>query len=669
MAMFKPSGWATCSTPHWEGNEGNLIRYVWKHFAAPTAAPCHRLDKGTSGIVLCATNKVALKHICKQILDKSLVKQYVGLCHGFVRNPAGAFSAPLALSGADRPLGTCSIEGRDAVTRYRVLGYFKSRKGSMYSLVQVQIDHGRQHQIRIHMASLGHPIVADNRYNAAKTKEDAEFCPRLFLHAAYLQCTLATGGEELEDFAVACGLPAELKKVLCEELSHERDLDADLPSEALRLCECLLYDEDRGEQQGTSSGGSAASAPRKLQSTEEFEERHAARLAVRRRDEFLRRFGFNSQERSEVVLILSMLPTSKDRSTAVSQFRVLGQRTPDFIFARFAKYVEGLLRSKKKGMEESSPQASSSSSETATTSEPPAPSSTSKWQPTTKESEAATSQSDDGNMGGISPLDKVVGPVRILTENVWCDVCQLHERELSLHSPALELRIRQPPHGVPRCHRPPPVRRRRNNNAASRRWAAASSRRCCNLQHSRVYAVEEDEDEDEDEESEDDDEEYYEEEEEDDEEDEDEDDEEDEDEDDEEEEDDEDDEDDEDEEWWEEAVSTAAPATSSRRWRNRSSSKDDKAVAESSQSSSTKSRWRRKKAEELTRSIREVIVGQGGSVEGVWLANKVSNPFNEYVRENSRRNDGSLKKWIMSLPGIKVEEGTIRKNHWRVHAV
>lgn len=64
MAMFKPSGWATCSTPQWEGSrvmilaassdgglEGNMIRYVWRYYDAPTAAPCHRLDKGTSGIV------------------------------------------------------------------------------------------------------------------------------------------------------------------------------------------------------------------------------------------------------------------------------------------------------------------------------------------------------------------------------------------------------------------------------------------------------------------------------------------------------------------------------------------------------------------------------------------------------------------------------------------
>ncbi|CAJ1424642.1 unnamed protein product [Effrenium voratum] len=272
MAMFKPSGWATCSTPQWEGLEGNLIRHVWCYYNAPTAAPCHRLDKGTSGIVLVATSKIASKHICQQILNKTLVKQYVGLCHGLVSPALGVFSAPLALSRADRPLGACSTEGREAVTRFRVLGYFHGHKGS-YSLVQVQIEHGRQHQIRLHMASLGHPIVADGRYAAQKAKEDAEICPRLFLHACYLRCTLLSVAsqevQEPESFTVACHLPAELRRVLVSELGLDRTASAELPVDAQQLCEALLFPEQ--EQRPT----------RRLLSRDDLEELHDCRLPGR----------------------------------------------------------------------------------------------------------------------------------------------------------------------------------------------------------------------------------------------------------------------------------------------------------------------------------------------------------------------------------------------------
>jgi len=242
LVMYKPSGWATCSTPQWEGVHGNLIRYVWKkHASGPVAAPCHRLDRGTSGIVVVAKSRVALRHVCMQISGRTLVKQYIGLCRGVLDPPQGALSIPLAISSADKPLGACATSGRVAVTRYRVLGYFR-HEGSGgytdYSLVQVQIDHGRQHQIRLHMASVGHPIVCDVKYSASHLAEDSKVTGgRLFLHAAFLRGTLPPDGEE--PLSIACRLPRQLRDCLTS-MERVRTAEEMLSAEASELCDCLL---------------------------------------------------------------------------------------------------------------------------------------------------------------------------------------------------------------------------------------------------------------------------------------------------------------------------------------------------------------------------------------------------------------------------------------------
>jgi len=606
MAMFKPSGWATCSTPQWEGLEGNLIRHVWCYFNAPTAAPCHRLDKGTSGIVLVGTNKTASKHICQQILNKGIVKQYVGLCHGMVEPGMGVFSAPLALSRADRPLGACSTAGREAVTRFRVLGYFHGAWGS-FSLLQVQIEHGRQHQIRLHMASLGHPIVADARYNSHKAKDDAEICPRLFLHACYLRCTLlamdSMESEKKEDpFTVACHLPPELRRVLLHELSLDRTSSARLPESARQLCEVLLHPEV-SRQEGHGHGNRHSMLRRA-----DMDELHESRLTLRRRDEFMRRFHFNSKERTEIIRILGQLKTSKERSAALQQFRVLGQRTPDFIVGRFAKYVDGLLRWShcKNGSTEEDDLAPDMCAVCKAKAPP--------------EADAPCAESTSPELRNEMP--EVSGPLQILTESVWCEVCGEMEKQVSVQAPSLELRMRLP--GI-NGRRPPcqPVRRRRNTRDFRTTWKVKNSGK-------RDAEAHEDEELEEDCEEEDDDN--------------------DDDEDDAVDDDEEEAEDDDEEEQLEEVSSHRT-----RRWQPAGYKAKEPAAASDAQA----------QVQGLQRTVRDLVEGRGGSVDGVWLAGKVAPSFNMYVRENSRRNDGSLKKWLMSIPGIEVDTDT-HQSHWRV---
>jgi len=595
MVMYKPSGWATCSTPHWEGNEGNLIRHVWRHLNTPTAAPCHRLDKGTSGIVVVATSKVASKHICQQISQKTLVKQYIGLCHGHISPAAGAFSAPLALSNTDKPLGTCSTEGREAVTRFRVLGYF-SNADSQYSLVQVQIDHGRQHQIRLHMASLGHPLVSDPKYNAAALREDAEICPRLFLHACFLRCMLPPSEDSPEEtFSVACRLPAELKHALLAVLTWQRDFDAQLTLEAQRLCECLLASEHLSGQGDPDS-------------------LHASRLVIRRRDDFLHRFGFNGQERAEVTRILSTLPTARERSAALQQFRVLGQRTPDFIVARFGKYVEGLLRWRKPpdaAGEEGEEDVGSPDSISEPSSQPCRA-------PPEKADERSVPEREPapGSEGCLDPVRQVLGPVRIHAEPVWCDVCGCEERQVSLAVPGMALRIRVsvPSHALP----PWLLAVARANEELE---APPATKRKANKERQRVQQPPAHEPE--------------------------------------------------------EAGKPRKPDRGSEKEAAKPRKKEGSGDKEASKSGEPEGggdgeamnseALRAQREIELQQVVKDFVAEYGGAVDGIWVASKIAARFNQWIRTNSKRNDGSLRRWVGTIPGISVEH--CGKNKWRVHIV
>ncbi|CAE7802430.1 ylyB [Symbiodinium sp. CCMP2456] len=456
----------------------------------------------------------------------------------------------------------------------------------------------------LHMASLGHPIVADARYNPHKAKDDAEICPRLFLHACYLRCTLLSmdsmESEKKEDpFAVACHLPPELRRVLLHELSLDRTSSARLPESARQLCEVLLHPE---ESHGHGNRHS-------IQRRADMDELHESRLTLRRRDEFMRRFHFNSKERTEIIRILGQLKTSKERSAALQQFRVLGQRTPDFIVGRFAKYVDGLLRwspckNGSTGEDELAPDMCAACKAKV----PEAP----EAEAPCAESTAAPEQ--------LTEMPQVSGPLQILTESVWCDVCGEVEKQVSVQAPSLELRMRLP--GI-NGRRPPcqPVRRRRNTRDFRTTWKVKNSGKRAAEEHEDEELEEDCEEEDDD--NDDDEDDAV---------------------------DDDDEAEDDDEEEQLEEVSSYR----TRRWQPAGYKAKEPAAADA-----------QAQVQDLQRTVRDLVEGRGGSVDGVWLAGKVAPSFNMYVRENTRRNDGSLKKWLMSIPGIEVETDT-HQSQWRV---
>ena len=170
----------------------------------------HRLDKDTSGLMVVAKNERAHQSLTRQIKERTVTKRYLALVHGELRPPEGTIDAPIGRDPRNRQRMGVVVDGRAASSAYTTL----QRLGP-YSLVEVQIHTGRTHQIRVHLAHVGHPVVGDPVYGR-KGKGVADLpggrvLGRQFLHAAVLGFRLPSSGEYRE---FRCDLPADLRAVL-----------------------------------------------------------------------------------------------------------------------------------------------------------------------------------------------------------------------------------------------------------------------------------------------------------------------------------------------------------------------------------------------------------------------------------------------------------------------
>jgi 23S rRNA pseudouridine1911/1915/1917 synthase len=194
----------------------------------------HRLDKETSGLIIVAKIDEAHRKLSEQFAAREVKKKYLALVHGWVKKDSGTIDKSISRDRVRRVRMTTRVAGgRTAVTHYRVLRRLDTRFGR-FTLLEVKIDTGRTHQIRVHTASIGHPIVGDTIYGAPATirrtplpipaKAAAEsrlhvslILQRNFLHAAELEFRHPRTGEQI---ALKAELPSELTDFLEKLEAH-----------------------------------------------------------------------------------------------------------------------------------------------------------------------------------------------------------------------------------------------------------------------------------------------------------------------------------------------------------------------------------------------------------------------------------------------------------------
>ncbi len=162
----------------------------------------HRLDRFTSGVILIARNDAAHRNLAEQFASRQVEKIYVALVHGRLKNDQGRITTPIARDPVRRVRMTARLDhGRQAITSYQVLKRF-----DRLTFLEVKIGTGRTHQIRVHLASIGHPVVGDKLYGAPASE-----LGRFFLHARQISFTSPSSGERI---TVNAPLPADLESYL-----------------------------------------------------------------------------------------------------------------------------------------------------------------------------------------------------------------------------------------------------------------------------------------------------------------------------------------------------------------------------------------------------------------------------------------------------------------------
>lgn len=172
----------------------------------PDTELVHRLDQDTSGVMVVAKNHQTAEFLKQEFKDRIIKKKYLALVYGTLKDKKGIIVKSISKSRKRGGSQTVAPIGknREAITRYEVVQEYAN-----YSLLEASPETGRTHQIRVHLASIGHPIVGDDKYKF-KRQKTIKGLNRQFLHAKYLKLSLLDG--EIKEFYAE--LPEELSKIL-----------------------------------------------------------------------------------------------------------------------------------------------------------------------------------------------------------------------------------------------------------------------------------------------------------------------------------------------------------------------------------------------------------------------------------------------------------------------
>lgn len=162
----------------------------------------HRLDKDTSGLLVVAKTEEAQRSLASQLRDHTIVRTYLAVVRGRVRPDAGVIAAPVGRHPVHRTRIAVTPRGREAVTHYSVLERFPDA-----TLLACRLETGRTHQIRVHLAHIGHPVVGDPVYGRARAPE----IRRQALHAARLEFTHPRTGRRM---VLTAPVPEDLARLL-----------------------------------------------------------------------------------------------------------------------------------------------------------------------------------------------------------------------------------------------------------------------------------------------------------------------------------------------------------------------------------------------------------------------------------------------------------------------
>ena len=199
-------------------NRGTLVNALLHHFQQLSGVGgelrpgiVHRLDKETSGLIVVAKRDEIHRKLATQFAKRQIKKTYLALVHGSMKQDKGTITSSISRDAVRRTrMTTKRSGGREAISHYKVKRRIESKHGK-FTLLEVRIDTGRTHQIRVHLSSLGHPVVGDALYGAPREirgkNTKALSLSRNFLHAAALEFEHPRTGELIQ---LQRDLPPEL---------------------------------------------------------------------------------------------------------------------------------------------------------------------------------------------------------------------------------------------------------------------------------------------------------------------------------------------------------------------------------------------------------------------------------------------------------------------------